>query len=209
MTSRSATIAPAIPDTPFRFPEDFRSFGDTSAFRYRKRGRPCRTSSSPQSTRAPHPAAASSSTRTAPSSPSTSASTARSSPSRAGWSTTPPRSGRRCRPWSPGAIAKAGLRADQLSALGITNQRETTVLWDRATGKPVHNAIVWQDTRTSALCNELGGSDGQDRFRDAYRAAAGELLLRAEGGLAAGQRARAAGRAPSAARSPSAPSTPG
>ncbi|MGP4004476.1 glycerol kinase GlpK, partial [Streptomyces sp. 8N706] len=45
--------------------------------------------------------------------------------------------------------------------------RETTVLWDRATGKPVHNAIVWQDTRTSALCNELGGTDGQDRFRDA------------------------------------------
>ena len=66
-----------------------------------------------------------------------------------------------------GAIAKAGLRADQLSALGITNQRETTVLWDRSTGKPVHNAIVWQDTRTSGLCNELGGTDGQDRFRDA------------------------------------------
>ncbi|MFI0983120.1 glycerol kinase GlpK [Streptomyces sp. NPDC021093] len=65
-----------------------------------------------------------------------------------------------------GALAKAGMRADQLSALGITNQRETTVLWDRATGKPVHNAIVWQDTRTSALCTELGGADGQDRFRD-------------------------------------------
>ncbi|MGC4981993.1 MULTISPECIES: glycerol kinase GlpK [unclassified Streptomyces] len=65
-----------------------------------------------------------------------------------------------------GALAKAGLRPDQLSALGITNQRETTVLWDRATGKPVHNAIVWQDTRTSALCNELGGPDGQDRFRE-------------------------------------------
>ena len=65
-----------------------------------------------------------------------------------------------------GAIAKAGLRADQLSALGITNQRETTVLWERATGRPVHNAIVWQDTRTAELCAELGGSDGQDRFRD-------------------------------------------
>ncbi|MYZ38672.1 MULTISPECIES: glycerol kinase GlpK [unclassified Streptomyces] len=65
-----------------------------------------------------------------------------------------------------GALDGAGLRADQLSALGITNQRETTVLWDRATGKPVHNAIVWQDTRTSALCHELGGEDGQDRFRD-------------------------------------------
>ncbi|WP_405734629.1 glycerol kinase GlpK [Streptomyces sp. NBC_01537] len=65
-----------------------------------------------------------------------------------------------------GALAKAGLRADQLSAMGITNQRETTVLWDRATGRPVHNAIVWQDTRTSALCTQLGGTDGQDRFRD-------------------------------------------
>ncbi|MFG2893559.1 glycerol kinase GlpK [Streptomyces sp. NPDC048248] len=66
-----------------------------------------------------------------------------------------------------GALAKAGLRTDQLSALGITNQRETTVLWDRATGRPVHNAIVWQDTRTSQLCAELGGADGQDRFREA------------------------------------------
>ncbi|MFD8163957.1 glycerol kinase GlpK [Streptomyces malaysiensis] len=65
-----------------------------------------------------------------------------------------------------GALAKAGLRADQLTALGITNQRETTVLWDRRTGKPVHNAIVWQDTRTSGLCAELGGEVGQDRFRD-------------------------------------------
>lgn len=66
-----------------------------------------------------------------------------------------------------GALAGAGLRADQLSALGITNQRETTVLWDRATGRPVHHAIVWQDTRTAQLCAELGGADGQDRFREA------------------------------------------
>ncbi|MFI8853039.1 glycerol kinase GlpK [Streptomyces sp. 891-h] len=65
-----------------------------------------------------------------------------------------------------GALERAGLRADQLSAIGITNQRETTVLWDRATGEPVHNAIVWQDTRTAALCTELGGEVGQDRFRD-------------------------------------------
>jgi glycerol kinase len=65
-----------------------------------------------------------------------------------------------------GALAKAGLRAEQLSALGITNQRETTVLWDRTTGKPVHNAIVWQDTRTASLCGRLGGTEGQDRFRE-------------------------------------------
>ena len=64
-----------------------------------------------------------------------------------------------------GALDRAGLRADRLTALGITNQRETTVLWDRATGVPVHHAIVWQDTRTAALCHELGGTDGQDRFR--------------------------------------------
>ncbi|MEW1693635.1 glycerol kinase GlpK [Streptomyces sp. NPDC091265] len=64
-----------------------------------------------------------------------------------------------------GALDRAGLRAEQLSALGITNQRETTVLWDRATGLPVHHAIVWQDTRTAGLCQELGGTDGQDRFR--------------------------------------------
>ncbi|WP_406859617.1 glycerol kinase GlpK [Streptomyces sp. HUAS MG47] len=66
-----------------------------------------------------------------------------------------------------GALERAGLRADQLSALGITNQRETTVLWDRATGRPVHHAIVWQDTRTASLCVELGGAEGQDRFRGA------------------------------------------
>ncbi|MFF5251884.1 glycerol kinase GlpK [Streptomyces leeuwenhoekii] len=65
-----------------------------------------------------------------------------------------------------GALARAGLRAGQLSALGITNQRETTVLWDRVTGKPVHNALVWQDTRTASLCGRLGGTDGQDRFRE-------------------------------------------
>jgi glycerol kinase len=52
-----------------------------------------------------------------------------------------------------------------LAAVGITNQRETTLLWDKASGKPVHNAIVWQDTRTDALVRDLGGEDGQDRFR--------------------------------------------
>jgi glycerol kinase len=66
-----------------------------------------------------------------------------------------------------GALAKAGLRPDRLRAVGITNQRETTVMWERATGRPVHNAIVWQDTRTDRLCAELGGDAGQDRFREA------------------------------------------
>src|SRR5690606_5749303 len=64
-----------------------------------------------------------------------------------------------------GAIEKAGITRDDIKAIGITNQRETTVLWDRNTGEPVHNAIVWQDTRTDALCRELGRNVGQDRFR--------------------------------------------
>ncbi|MEU5545604.1 glycerol kinase GlpK [Streptomyces sioyaensis] len=64
-----------------------------------------------------------------------------------------------------GALRKAGTTRPGLRAIGITNQRETIVLWDRNTGEPVHNAIVWQDTRTDALCKELGGNVGQDRFR--------------------------------------------
>ena len=65
-----------------------------------------------------------------------------------------------------GALAKLKITAKDLAAVGITNQRETTVLWDKATGKPVHNAIVWQDTRTDRLVRDLGGARGQDRFRD-------------------------------------------
>lgn len=53
------------------------------------------------------------------------------------------------------AMAKAGLTAQDIAAIGITNQRETTILWDRHTGKPVHNAIVWQCRRTAPLCHEL------------------------------------------------------
>ncbi|WP_417783073.1 glycerol kinase GlpK [Terasakiella pusilla] len=53
------------------------------------------------------------------------------------------------------ALEKANLTADQIASAGITNQRETTVLWDRKTGKPVHNAIVWQDRRAAAICAEL------------------------------------------------------
>jgi glycerol kinase len=64
-----------------------------------------------------------------------------------------------------GALARAGLEASDLLAVGLTNQRETTVIWDRATGEPVHNAIVWQDTRTADLCLALGGEEGADRFR--------------------------------------------
>ena len=64
------------------------------------------------------------------------------------------------------ALAKADLSPTDLRALGITNQRETTVLWDRRTGEPVHNAINWQDTRTDHLCRELALQFGQENFRE-------------------------------------------
>jgi glycerol kinase len=66
-----------------------------------------------------------------------------------------------------GALASAGAAADDVAAIGITNQRETSVLWDRASGQPLHNAIVWQDTRTAPLVRELAGEQGPDRLRDA------------------------------------------
>ena len=64
-----------------------------------------------------------------------------------------------------GCLKKSGVDPKDIAAVGITNQRETTVVWDRATGQPVYNAIVWQDTRTDAICNELAKDGGQDRFR--------------------------------------------
>jgi len=56
------------------------------------------------------------------------------------------------------AAAKAGLAPKDIAGIGITNQRETTLIWDRATGKPIHNAIVWQDRRTAPLCETLRGA---------------------------------------------------
>ena len=63
------------------------------------------------------------------------------------------------------ALKKAGLTPENLAAIGVTNQRETTLVWDKNTGKPYYNAIVWQDTRTDKICNELAADGGQDRFR--------------------------------------------
>lgn len=65
-----------------------------------------------------------------------------------------------------GALQKADATVADLAAVGITNQRETTVVWDKTTGKPFYNAIVWQDTRTDKICNELAKDGGQDRFRE-------------------------------------------
>jgi glycerol kinase len=66
-------------------------------------------------------------------------------------------------------VIRAGLdkvQASDIAGVGVTNQRETTVVWDRSNGRPVYNAIVWQDTRTDQICNELSAQGGQDRFRD-------------------------------------------
>jgi glycerol kinase len=63
-------------------------------------------------------------------------------------------------------LASANASADDIAGLGVTNQRETAVVWDRTTGEPVMNAIVWQDTRTDKLVDEFSRDGGQDRFRE-------------------------------------------
>lgn len=64
------------------------------------------------------------------------------------------------------ALAKSGIRSDQLAAIGITNQRETTIVWNKETGKPVYNAIVWQCRRTADICEDLKSRDLEDYVRD-------------------------------------------
>ncbi len=63
-------------------------------------------------------------------------------------------------------LQKSGIHPSEIAALGITNQRETTVIWDKTTGQPLHPAIVWQDTRTDEICTALAYEGGQDRLRD-------------------------------------------
>jgi glycerol kinase len=63
------------------------------------------------------------------------------------------------------AVAKSGVKPGDLAAVGITNQRESAIVWDRRTGNPYYNVIVWQDTRTKTICDRLAESGGQDRFR--------------------------------------------
>jgi glycerol kinase len=64
-----------------------------------------------------------------------------------------------------GALTRFGISREELAAVGITNQRETTLVWNRRTGQPYYNAIVWQDTRTDTIINEYARDGGQDRFR--------------------------------------------
>ena len=71
----------------------------------------------------------------------------------------------RCEDVIRGCLEKANLQASDLAAVGITNQRETALVWDRNTGKPVYNAIVWQDTRTDQIVSDFSREGGQDRLR--------------------------------------------
>jgi glycerol kinase len=64
------------------------------------------------------------------------------------------------------ALKKSGVAGSDINAIGITNQRETAIVWDRKTGQPLYNAIVWQCTRTDKICNDLMADEGQDRFRE-------------------------------------------
>jgi glycerol kinase len=64
-----------------------------------------------------------------------------------------------------GGLKKSGVKADEIAAIGVTNQRETTIVWDKNTGKPYYNAIVWQCTRTKDICDALSKDGGQERFR--------------------------------------------
>lgn len=63
------------------------------------------------------------------------------------------------------ALTRTGITGNDMAAIGVTNQRETTVVWDRTTGRPYYNAVVWQCTRTAGICKELEDGQGQDRFR--------------------------------------------
>ena len=65
-----------------------------------------------------------------------------------------------------GALGQLGASPRDVAAVGVTNQRETTLLWSRETGEPLGNAVLWQDIRTAELLRELGGEEGADRFRD-------------------------------------------
>ncbi len=86
---------------------------------------------------------------------------------RAGWvEHDPVEIWRNIREVTAGALAKADVAAADIAAIGITNQRETAMVWDRYTGEPVYNAIVWQDTRTDAICQELGAlGGGVERYK--------------------------------------------
>ncbi len=79
-----------------------------------------------------------------------------------------------------GALEKAGITGKDLAAIGITNQRETVVAWNKNTGDPLYNAIVWQCTRTDKICRELDKTHGKDAFRQTTRSAQRPPIFRSK-----------------------------
>ena len=98
------------------------------------------------------------------------------------------------------ALAAKEITAEQIAAIGITNQRETTLVWDRDTGRPVHHAIVWQDTRTDAQLRRFDEAFGEKNFKERTGLPLAPYFAGSKLALAAGERRRAAGAGASAAR---------
>ncbi len=84
------------------------------------------------------------------------------------------------------ALTQAGIEARDIVAIGITNQRETTLIWDRRTGEPIHPAIVWQDRRTAPLCEQLRKDGHEKALYPQDRPVAGPVFFRHESRLVAG-----------------------
>ena len=106
------------------------------------------------------------------------------------------------------ALGQAGIAASDLAAIGVTNQRETTIVWDRRTGRPYYNAIVWQDTRTDSIANALDatGAATSSGTRRVSRRPPTSPAARCSG---SSRTSTGCGRRPSAATRSSAPPTPG
>ena len=135
-------------------------------------------------------------------------SSASSFPSPAGWSMIRRRSGHASSPSARAALQEGeGASRSAVKAIGITNQRETVVIWNRRTGKPIHKAIVWQDRRTAPLCAELKDAGPRAAVHREDRPAARSLFLRHQDPLAARQCEGCARRRRRRANWPSAPST--
>ncbi len=83
------------------------------------------------------------------------------------------------------AVTSAGLRASDIAAIGITNQRETVVIWERGSGQPIYNAVVWQDRRTAGLCDQLRAEGQEELIQRKTGLDSGRLLFRHQGQVAA------------------------
>jgi len=107
------------------------------------------------------------------------------------------------------AISKANLSTDAIATVGVANQRETTIVWDRETGQPVYNAIVWQDRRTADYCAKLKREGAEPMVRRQNRAAHRSLFFGHQDSLDFSKMCRARERGPRQASCGSAPWTPG